>query len=85
VVRGAEEPRQGGGAGVTAAAINGGSVRWLGLAVTGEEGAGTAVGECGGALKTEWRRRTGAGSRGGGTAARVAARPRGEEEGGAGG
>jgi hypothetical protein len=35
-------------------------------------------------LKTEWRRRTGAGSRGGGTAARVAARPRGEEEGGGG-
>jgi hypothetical protein len=44
----------------------------------GGEGAEEAVDECGGALKTEWRRRTGAGSREGGTAAR----PRGEEEGG---
>jgi hypothetical protein len=58
-------------------AINGGSVQAAGRG-RGRE----VVGECGGALKTEWRRRTGAGSRGGGTAARVAARPRGEEEGG---
>jgi hypothetical protein len=47
----------------------------LGAAVSGSGRAGEVVGEWGGSIMAQWRRRTGAGSRGGGTAVRVAARP----------
>jgi hypothetical protein len=67
---------------VAVAAINGGSVRWRRL---GEgEGEGAVVGEWGGALMAEWRRWTGAGSRGGGAGDGETGGGAGEERGGRG-
>jgi hypothetical protein len=66
VVSGEGEGREGGGGEVGGRPLMAARCGRL----QGEEGAGTAVGECGGALKTEWRRRTGAGSRGGGAGGR---------------
>jgi hypothetical protein len=67
--KGKGEGRGGGGVGARRPAINGGG-GWLGAAVTGEEGAGTAVGECGGFIYCAVEEADGRGAAGNGAGVR---------------